>query len=66
MLRENFSIPKNMPIPYAVLDMRGHILMYNEPFAQAFPEMEQADAVVEQLKKGGTGKPHLVEENGRY
>ena len=38
VLQQNFSIPKNMPLPYAVLDMRGHILMYNEPFADVFPE----------------------------
>ncbi|MBR5589953.1 MAG: hypothetical protein IKW40_00295, partial [Anaerotignum sp.] len=24
VLQQNFSIPKNMPIPYAVLDIRGH------------------------------------------
>ena len=66
VLRENFSIPKNMPVPYAVLDMRGHILMYNEPFAKVFPEMEKANAVVEQLKKVGTGKKHLVEVDGRF
>ncbi|MBR5816880.1 MAG: hypothetical protein IKY38_05590, partial [Anaerotignum sp.] len=66
VLQQNFSIPKNMPIPYAVLDIRGHILMYNEPFAKVFSDMEKADAVVEQLKKGGTGKTHLVEVDGKY
>ena len=55
-----------MPVPYAVLDIRGHILMYNEPFAKVFPEMEKADAVVEHLKKNGTGKAHLVEVDGRF
>ena len=66
VLQQNFSIPKNMPIPYAVLDIRGHILMYNEPFAKVFSDMEKADAVVEQLKKGGAGKTHLVEVDGKY
>ena len=66
VLQQNFSIPKNMPVPYAVLDMRGHILMYNEPFAKVFSEMEKADAVVEHLKKNGTGKTHLVEVDGRF
>lgn len=66
VLQQNFSIPKNMPVPYAVLDIRGHILMYNEPFAKVFSEMEKADAVVEQLKKNGTGKTHLVEVDGRF
>lgn len=66
VLQQNFSIPQNMPVPYAVLDMRGHILMYNEPFAKVFSEMEKADAVVEHLKKNGTGKTHLVEVDGRF
>ena len=66
VLRQNFSIPKNMPVPYAVLDIRGHILMYNEPFAKVFFEVEKADAVVEHLKKNGTGKAHLVEVEGRF
>ena len=66
VLRQNFSIPKNMPVPYAVLDIRGHILMYNEPFAKVFSEVEKADAVVEHLKKNGTGKAHLVEVEGRF
>ena len=29
VLRENFSIPQNLPIPYAVLDIRGRVMMYN-------------------------------------
>lgn len=66
VLQQNFSIPKNMPIPYAVLDMRGHLLMYNEKFAEAFPEMEKADRVIEQLKKNGTGKAHIVAVDGKY
>lgn len=66
VLQQNFSIPKNMPIPYAVLDIRGHLLMYNEPFAAAFPEIEKADAVIELLKKSGTGKKQLVEVDGKY
>lgn len=66
VLQENFSIPKNMPIPYGVLDIRGHILMYNELFAKVFPEMEKAAAVVECLKKNGIGKTHLTEVDGRF
>ena len=66
VLQRNFSIPKNMPIPYAVLDIRGHLLMYNEPFAAVFPEGGQADAVIELLKKNGTGKPLVVEVGGKY
>ena len=30
VLQHNFPLPQNMPIPYAVLDIRGHILMYKE------------------------------------
>ena len=48
-----------MPIPYAVLDIRGHILMYNEKFAKEFPNMELILPVVDQLKKAGIGK-HAV------
>lgn len=65
ILQENFSIPKNMPIPYAVLDMRGHILMYNEKFAEAFSDPKQAEPIVEQLKKAGTGKAVIVEAGER-
>ena len=66
VLQENFSIPKNMPIPYAVLDMRGHILMVNEKFAEVFPDTAMAEPIVEQLRKSGTGKTILVEAEGKY
>ena len=42
ILRENFSIPQNLPLPYAVLDIRGRVLMYNEPFAEVFAQPEAA------------------------
>ena len=66
VLRENFSIPKNMPIPYAVLDMRGHILMYNEKFSQAFPDISMANPVIEMLQKDEMGKEIPVIAGGRY
>lgn len=66
VLRENFSIPKNLPIPYAVLDMRGHILMYNGKFAEVFPEPAAAAPVVEQVKKSGTEAPVTVQVGERY
>lgn len=66
VLRENFSIPKNMPIPYAVLDMRGHILMYNEKFLQAFPDISMANPVIEMLQKDEMGKEIPVTAGGRY
>lgn len=66
VLRQNFSIPQNMPIPYAVLDIRGHILMYNEKFAKDFPEMERVAPVVEQLKKAGIGVHAEVEVQGKH
>lgn len=61
VLRENFSIPKNLPVPYAVLDMRGHLLMCNEKFAEIFPERERMQFVLEQVvkKKGKEGKAEL-------
>lgn len=66
VLRENFSIPKNLPIPYAVLDVRGHLLMCNEKFAEVFPEREQMKRVLEQImKKGRDGKLRL-EIGGKF
>ena len=53
VLQHNFPLPQNMPIPYAVLDIRGHILMYNEKFAKEFPNMELILPVVDQAEKGG-------------
>ena len=61
VLQHNFPLPQNMPIPYAVLDIRGHILMYNEKFAKEFPNMELILPVVDQLKKAGIGKPAVVD-----
>ena len=67
VLKENFSIPKNLPIPYAVLDVRGHLLMYNEKFQEVFPEIRKAHPVLEQLrKKSGEGEVVLIEVDGKY
>lgn len=61
VLQENFQIPHNLPIPYAVLDIRGHILMYNEKFAEVFGEIEDAKPAVEKLlKHSGDGKKILI------
>ena len=60
VLQHNFPLPQNMPIPYAVLDIRGHILMYNEKFAKEFPNMELILPVVDQLKKAGIVKDAVV------
>lgn len=66
VLRENFTIPQNLPIPYAVLDIRGRLLMNNEKFAEVFAQPEQARPIIEQLmKKSGQGEVVLVEHNGR-
>ncbi len=67
VLKENFSIPQNLPIPYAVLDIRGHLLMTNEKFAEVFPEAKKAAPVVEQLlKKSGQGESITVEVDGKH
>jgi len=55
VLQENFQIPHNLPIPYAVLDIRGHILMYNEKFAEVFTEIDDAKPIVEKLLKNSGG-----------
>lgn len=61
VLRENFSIPQNLPIPYAVLDIRGRVMMYNAPFAAVFPNSEDAKSVIEVLRKtSGAGEPQRV------
>ena len=67
VLKENFSIPKNLPLPYAVLDVRGRLLMYNEKFMEVFPELKKAEPVLEQLrKKSGQGEVVTVEVDGKY
>lgn len=67
ILKENFSIPQNLPIPYAVLDVRGHLLMYNEKFQEVFPEIKKAQPILEQLrKKSGEGEVVLVEVDDKY
>ena len=67
VLRENFSIPKNLPIPYAVLDVRGHLLMCNEKFAEVLPEREQMKRTLEQImKKKGKGGRIELEIGGKF
>lgn len=63
VLQRNFSIPQNLPIPYAVLDIRGHILMVNEIFGTEFPDEKAVLPVIEQLKKAGVGR-HITAEVG--
>ena len=67
VLKQNFSIPKNLPVPYAVLDVRGRLLMYNQKFSEVFPDMKKAEPVLEQLrKKIGQGEVQTVEVDGNY
>lgn len=67
ILRENFSIPQNLPLPYAVLDIRGRVMMYNEHFAAVFPHGEDAKPVVDQLlKTSGAGEPRKVQVGERF
>lgn len=67
ILRENFSIPQNLPLPYAVLDVRGRVMMYNEHFSRVFPNMEDARPVIEQLlKTSGAGEEQQVMVGERY
>jgi len=64
VLRENFTIPQNLPMPYAVLNIRGSILMYNEKFAEVFPQASDASATIEMLMRqvGKEGIPVKVGE----
>ena len=67
VLRENFSIPQNLPVPYAVLDVRGRVMMYNAPFAAVFPEIADADPVIDMLRKtSGAGEVQTVQVGERY
>ena len=67
VLRENFSIPQNLPVPYAVLDVRGRVMMYNAPFAAVFPEIADADHVIDMLRKtSGAGEVQTVQVGERY
>lgn len=67
VLRENFSIPKNLPIPYAVLDVRGHLLMSNEKFAELFPDREKMKPVLEKIiKKKGKEEKIRLDIAGRF
>lgn len=60
VLRENFSIPQNLPLPYAVLDIRGHILMYNKPFTEVFPNISDANEIIEKLRKNSNTKENEI------
>lgn len=67
VLKENFQIPHNLPIPYAVLDIRGHILMYNRKFAEVFYNTEDTKQAVEHLlKNSGNGEQTLLQVGERY
>lgn len=67
VLQENFHIPQNLPIPYAVLDIRGHILMYNKKFAEVFTNIEEASLSVEKLlRSSGEGEKTLLEIGERF
>ncbi len=68
VLLENIPMPKNLPVPYAVLDMRGHILLNNEAFAEAFPTKEAAEQAMEPLLKAGVkeNEPTLLQTEQKY
>ncbi len=66
-ISSQLPMPKNLPMPYAVLNLRGHILTQNEAFAAAFPTAEDAAGVIEPLLKGGIGegKDTFLDYKGR-
>ncbi len=67
VLQENFQIPHNLPIPYAVLDIRGRILMYNEKFSELFETAEEAKPFAEQLlKQKDSGEKVLLQICDRF
>ncbi len=67
VLRENFSIPQNLPLPYAVLDIRGRLMMSNEQFANVFPQPEDAKEMIDMLlKTSGGGEVQSVAVGEKY
>ncbi|NCC15232.1 MAG: phosphoesterase [Clostridia bacterium] len=67
VLQGNFHIPHNLPIPYAVLDIRGHILMYNQKFAEVFSDIEDAKQSIDKLlKQSGAGETTLIQVAEKY
>ncbi len=67
VLRENFSIPQNLPLPYAVLDIRGKLMMSNQHFAEIFPQPEDAKEMIDMLlKTSGGGEVQTIGVGERY
>lgn len=67
VLKENFQIPQNLPFPYAVLDVRGHVLMFNTVFAEVFSKAGDAKGAIETLlHHSGGGEKAPVKVGNRY
>ncbi len=63
VLQANFQIPQNLPVPYSVLDMRGHVLMFNQKFVDLFVSQEDANVNMEQVlrqKAAGEAVPVIT------
>ncbi len=67
VLQENFSIPQNLPLPYAVLDIRGKLMMSNEKFANVFQQPEDAKEMIDMLlKTSGGGEVQTIAVGEKY
>lgn len=67
VLQQNFQIPQNLPIPYAVLNIRGNVLVYNKKFAEIFPGDGDSAETIEQLKKtSGAGESAEVQIGEKF
>lgn len=66
ILQQNFQIPQNLPIPYAVLDMTGHLLMYNEYFARLFPEIEKVYDIIPLFMKDLSKEIYIEIQNRSF
>ena len=67
VMQENFPIPQNLPVPYAVLNIRGNLLVFNKRFRDLFPTDEDAMPLIEELmKKSGAGESVEVQVADRF
>lgn len=67
VLQQNFQIPQNLSFPYAVLDVRGHVLMYNQRFAEVFSKEDDAKGAIDTLlRHSGEGEKTPVKVGQRY
>ncbi len=68
VLQHNFQLPQNLNIPYAVLNVSGHLLMCNQYFSSLFPDgIEEAKDIYKKLMaESGQGQEILIQIREAY